>query len=203
VVQHCPQGELVIFFFNQKSAVFNAAKPGVNWQDLHILAEKTVIEGLLALGVLVGGTVQELWEKRISYYFMPHGLGHYIGIYTHDLKGDHAKEDMRKPIEKQSLRVYRILEEGMCLTNEPGCYIIEGLHEEARQCEDVNQHINWEKLDEYRPEIMACRIEDNFVVTKDGCEKYTFLPRTVEAIEACYRGEEWASLNFPDFKFNL
>ena len=176
-------------------AVFAMVKPGVHWQDCHIMAEKTILQGLIDLGILQGGTMEEMWEDRVSYYFMPHGLGHYIGIYTHDFKGDKRLEDIKKPIPKQSLRVYRVLEEGMCLTNEPGCYVIRGLLKEAKEDEKIAKYFNFDLIEEYAKEVMATRIEDNFVVTKDGHERYTNLPRTTQAIEACIRGEDWKHLN--------
>lgn len=176
-------------------AVFAMAKPGVHWQDCHIMAEKTILQGLIDIGILQNGTMEEMWENRVSYSFMPHGLGHYIGIYTHDFIGDRAKEGIKKPIPKQSLRVFRVLEEGMCLTNEPGCYIIRGLLKEAKEDEKINKYFNWDLIEEYAKEVMATRIEDNFVITATGYERYTDLPRTVQAIEACHRGEEWKNLN--------
>jgi Xaa-Pro dipeptidase len=160
------------------------------------LAEKTILQGLIDLGVLQNGTMEEMWEKRVSWYFMPHGLGHYIGIYTHDYQGDQAKENIRKPIPNQSLRVNRVLEAGMCMTNEPGCYVIRGLLAEAKADAEVEKYFNWEVLEEFAKEVQACRIEDDFVITEDGNENYTcYLPRTVAAIEACHAGLEWAHLN--------
>jgi len=181
--------------------VFENVKIGVHWQDMHNLAEKTILQGLIDLGVLHNGEMEEMWQKRVSYYFMPHGLGHYIGIYTHDFKGDPKHENNRKDISKQSLRINRVIEENMCLTNEPGCYIIRELLKEAKGIEDINKYFNWEVLDEYAKEIMACRIEDDFVVTKDGAESYTYLPRSVEAIEACLRGEDWKELNVKGYGY--
>jgi Xaa-Pro dipeptidase len=52
-------------------------KPGVVWSDMHILAEKILLTDLKALG-LVNGDVNEMFEKRIAYLFMPHGLGHLL-----------------------------------------------------------------------------------------------------------------------------
>ena len=179
---------------NANLNVKKSIKPGVHWQDMHCLAEKTILEGQLEQGVQQGATAQELWEKRLSWYFMPHGLGHYIGIYTHDFQGNPYKENEKRPIKNQSIRVHRVLEENMCLTNEPGCYIIWEHLKELKNDEDLSKYVNWKVLEEYSKEIMACRIEDDQCVTADGCEYFTKLPRTVEQIEACLRNENWEHL---------
>ena len=70
-------------------------------------------------------------KNRVMWYFMPHGLGHYIGLYTHDLPGLKEKENDWIPTEKMFLRFHRKLEENMVITNEPGCYFIDRLLEEG------------------------------------------------------------------------
>lgn len=170
--------------------VIAAIKPGVHWQDLHHISEKIIIQGLVDLGI-VRGEVEELWKKRASYVFYPHGLGHYIGIYVHDLKGDPRLENDKKPIKRQALRVTRRLEAGMCLTVEPGLYFIEGLLNQAKESLELKDCIDWDKLAEFRKEIQAVRIEDDIHVTETGAEVLTHLPRTTEEIEKCMAGEEW------------
>lgn len=67
-------------------AVLNAIKPGVSWIDMHLLAERVVLEELKKEG-LIDGDIDEMLEKRVSAIFFPHGLGHFIGIDTHDVGG--------------------------------------------------------------------------------------------------------------------
>ncbi len=69
---------------------------------MHILAEKTIIKGLAKLG-LIKGDSEEMFEKRVPFYFMPHGLGHYLGLYVHDLPGLKSKENDWKPYNKMYL----------------------------------------------------------------------------------------------------
>lgn len=66
--------------------VFAALKPGASWVDLHKLAERTTLEGLVDLGCLTGD-IDEMMEKRIGFIFMPHGMGHFIGLDCHDVGG--------------------------------------------------------------------------------------------------------------------
>lgn len=61
----------------------NIMKEGVLWEDVHVLAHKIAIQGLLDLKILKNGTVDEILEKRTSVAFFPHGLGHYLGMDTH------------------------------------------------------------------------------------------------------------------------
>ena len=101
--------------------VFAMVKPGVSWQDCHIQAEKTVLKCLKELKC-IDGDLEEMWKNRVAYYFFPHGLGHYLGLYVHDLPGLKEKENDWKDYDKMYLRVHRKLEKGMVLTNEPGIY---------------------------------------------------------------------------------
>ena len=91
---------------------------------MHLLAEEEILKGLSSLG-LIKGDLEELKKNRIAWYFMPHGLGHYLGLYVHDLPGLKSKENDWKPIDKMFLRFHRKLEKNMVCTNEPGIYFIE------------------------------------------------------------------------------
>lgn len=105
-------------------AVLNAVKPGVTWYDMHLLADKVILEDLKSAGLLIGD-VNEMLEERISALFFPHGLGHMLGIDTHDVGG--YPEGTQKPNKNglKSLRTTRKLEKGMVLTIEPGVYFID------------------------------------------------------------------------------
>ena len=64
---------------NANREVIKNIKPGVSWTDMHLLAEKVIITGLKDLGLL-NGEVDEMVKARVCYYFMPHGLGHLMGL---------------------------------------------------------------------------------------------------------------------------
>ena len=171
--------------------VRNYVKPGVSWQDAHGLAEKTIIQGLLDLGLIKGGSADELWEKRVIYYFMPHGLGHYIGTYVHDLPGDPAKEAKQKDIPKQNIRVHRVVEESMVLTNEPGCYFIPLLLESAKKDQALSKYFDFEKISAYAEEVKGVRVEGMMIIHADHAEELTKVPRTTEQIEKCMARQPW------------
>lgn len=95
-------------------------KKGVRWDDVHEHAHKVAITGLLKLGILRGGA-EEILEKRVSVAFFPHGLGHYLGMDTHDTGGnpDYADKDSMF----RYLRVRGELPAGAVITVEPGVSI--------------------------------------------------------------------------------
>lgn len=92
-------------------------KDGVLWDDVHAEAHRIAIRGLLALGIL-RGSEDELFEKRVSVAFFPHGLGHYLGMDTHDTGGNPNYEDEDRMF--RFLRVRGHLPAGSVITVEPG-----------------------------------------------------------------------------------
>ena len=92
-------------------------KDGVQWEDIHALAHRLAIKGLLKLGIL-RGSENELFDKRISVAFFPHGLGHYLGMDTHDTGGNPNYDDKDKMFKY--LRVRGCLPAGSVITVEPG-----------------------------------------------------------------------------------
>jgi len=92
-------------------------KEGVRWDDVHAHAHRVAIKGLVKLGIL-RGEENELFEKRVSVAFFPHGLGHYLGMDTHDTGGYPNYEDTDKMF--RYLRVRGILPAGSVITVEPG-----------------------------------------------------------------------------------
>lgn len=105
-------------------AVLEAIKPGVSWVDMHLLADRVILEELKKSGLLVG-SIDEMLEHRISAIFFPHGLGHFLGIDTHDVGGYPTGTERAKKSGLKSLRTVRVLEKGMVLTIEPGVYFID------------------------------------------------------------------------------
>lgn len=102
-----------------QTACLAAIRPGVLWERIHALAHDVAIDGLRALGVLVGAPA-DLLAARASVAFFPHGLGHYLGLDTHDTAGNPAaneKDEMYKYLRKRGE-----LAEGDVITVEPGIY---------------------------------------------------------------------------------
>jgi Xaa-Pro dipeptidase len=178
---------------NAQRAVFSRVRPGVSWVDCHRAAEAAMLEQLSEIGIVLlrDKTISELVEMRLGAVFMPHGLGHFIGIDTHDVGGylPGHPERIAEPGLK-SLRTSRILQENMVLTNEPGCYFIDWLMDEALASPIHSPYLNAELLETYRG-FGGVRLEDVFCVTSDGFVNYTLCPRTMPEVEHCMAGGKW------------
>ena len=175
-------------------AVYEMIRPGVSWVDCHQAAEGAILKGLIEIGLVQKGdqTVAELVAMRLGAVFMPHGLGHLIGIDTHDVGGylPGHPERIQEP-GLRSLRTARILRENMTLTVEPGCYFIDHLLDEAlSDSSPLRPYLNVEKVNEYRG-FGGVRLEDVVVVTSTGCVNYTLCPRTIDEIESVMGGGQW------------
>ena len=146
---------------------------------------------------IVNGDIAEMQEARIGFVFMPHGLGHLIGLETHDVGGylKHTPARVLKPGLK-NLRTSRVLDANTFITVEPGIYfrdfLINGEFGADLAIADPAKYVNKDLIREYQKEIAGVRIEDVVLVTADGCENFSAaIPRTVEEIEKCMRGEAW------------
>lgn len=97
-----------------------AIRAGVNWDEVHLLAHKIAIDGLLEIGIFKG-TREEILESQTSLAFFPHGLGHYLGLETHDTGGHPDVNDENKLF--RYLRTRGVLPAGSVITVEPGVSI--------------------------------------------------------------------------------
>lgn len=92
-------------------------KAGVRWEDVHMLAHEIAVEGLLELGIFQGAKA-DILNAQTSLAFFPHGLGHYLGLDTHDVGGNPNFEDENKYF--RYLRTRGPLPAGSVVTVEPG-----------------------------------------------------------------------------------
>ncbi|KAF8369026.1 hypothetical protein PRIPAC_86855, partial [Pristionchus pacificus] len=164
-------------------AVLEAAKPGVRWTDMHQLAENIILEALKEGGLVVGD-VDEMVKARLGAVFMPHGLGHFLGLDVHDVGGYLGDALPRSSLPGlKSLRTTRTLQERMCITIEPGCYFIDTLIDKALADDNLKKFLVAEKVNEFRGQG-GVRIEDDVIIWAKGNENMSQVPRTVEEIEA-------------------
>eukprot|EP00933_Yihiella_yeosuensis_P062450 TRINITY_DN65408_c0_g1_i1.p1 TRINITY_DN65408_c0_g1~~TRINITY_DN65408_c0_g1_i1.p1 ORF type:complete len:652 (-),score=92.84 TRINITY_DN65408_c0_g1_i1:224-2179(-) len=170
-----------------QSAVLSTLAPGVQWADMHELAYRVMCERLLEAGLLVGN-INAMMAANVGAVLMPHGLGHMMGIDTHDV-GGYPKGALRDSRDGyKALRAQRSLEPGMVLTVEPGIYFIEFTLNKAKENPELASFFNWERIADFE-KFGGVRLEDNVVVMEDGIQNMTFAPRTVEEVEAVMRGE--------------
>ncbi|KAJ5668820.1 hypothetical protein N7462_009890 [Penicillium macrosclerotiorum] len=154
-------------------------KEGVLWDDVHALAHRIAIKGLLKLGIL-RGSEEELFEKRVSVAFFPHGLGHYLGMDTHDTGGYPNYDDKDKMF--RYLRVRGNLPAGSVITVEPGIYFCRFIIEPVLKSPELSKYIDVDVLDRYWS-VGGVRIEDNVHVTKNGPDNLTSAPKAIEEVE--------------------
>ena len=168
------------------------AKPGVKWMDVHFAVCRLMTERLKDLGLMRGNT-EDAVKAGAHAMFMPHGLGHMMGMDVHDMENlDQVNvgfdEETRPNLEQfgtNSLRMGRRLEEGFVVTDEPGIYFIPALIDEWRQKGHCAEYLNFDKLETYK-DFGGIRIEDDILVTKEGCrflgkELIPYHPTDVEA----------------------
>ncbi|PWW77896.1 putative Xaa-Pro aminopeptidase [Tuber magnatum] len=154
-----------------------ASKAGAVWDDVHILAHKVAIQGLLKIGILKDGSVDEILANRTSTAFLPHGLGHYLGMDTHDCGGDPNYEDP-DPMFKY-LRKRGPLPASAVITVEPGIYFCEFIINPYLEDEKHAKYIDNDVLDKYW-DVGGVRIEDNILITEGGCENLTNVVKEVD-----------------------
>lgn len=164
-------------------------KPGIQNKELHLMAVKTVAEGLKDLGILQGN-IDDAVSQGAHAMFMPHGLGHMMGLDVHDMEGlgedyvgygDELKRSSQFGLS--GLRLARTLQKGFVLTIEPGCYFIPKLIDLWKTEGKFKEFINYNELEKYK-DFGGIRIEDDVLVTENGYKVLGKpIPKTVEEIE--------------------
>jgi len=161
-------------------------KADVRWEDVHALAHEVAIDGLRRLGILTGDK-KDIFASRVSTVFFPHGLGHYLGMDTHDTGGNADYQDP-DPMFRY-LRIRGRVPAGAVLTNEPGIYFCRFIIEPALKDEKMARFIDKAVLDRYW-DVGGVRIEDDIWIKEDGYENLTTAPRTWDEVEALVNGWE-------------
>ena len=155
--------------------VLDVAKPGVKYMDVHFAVCRRMTERLKELGLMKGDT-DEAVKAGAHAMFLPHGLGHMMGMDVHDMEGLGQiyvgfDEETRPNLEQfgtNCLRMGRKLEEGFVLTDEPGIYFIPALIDDWKASGHCKEFINFDKLETYK-DFGGIRIEDDILITKEGC----------------------------------
>lgn len=155
-------------------AVAAASKPGVFYKDMHLLACRTIVEGLKGIGLMKGDT-DEAVAAGAHAMFMPHGIGHMMGLDVHDMESygeDFVGYDDEVSRSSQfglsALRLARRLQPGFCVTDEPGIYFIPELIDRWAAAHTHDDFINFGRLESYK-DFGGIRIEDDLLITADGC----------------------------------
>lgn len=175
------------------------ARPGVRWWDVHMAVCALMTDRLKELGLMKGDT-QEAVSAGAHALFLPHGLGHMMGMDVHDMEAlDQIyvgfDEETRPNLEQfgtNCLRMGRRLQEGFVVTDEPGIYFIPDLIDDWRASGHCKDFLCFDKLDEYK-DFGGIRLEDDILITADGCrflgkDTIPIRPKDVEEFMAQARG---------------
>ena len=148
------QRALYDLVLDAQQAAIEQVRPGNHWNEPHMAAVKVLTRGLVRLGLLKGTPAKLVRDEAYRRFYM-HRTGHWLGMDVHDV-GDYKVGD-----------AWRVLEPGMVMTVEPGLYIPAGMRGVAKK---------WWNI--------GIRIEDDVLVTRDGCEVLTrAIPKQADEIE--------------------
>jgi len=155
--------------------VLDVAKPGVRYMDVHFAVCRMLTERLKELGLMKGDT-DEAVRQGAHALFLPHGLGHMMGMDVHDMEGlgqiyvgfDDETRPRLDQFGTNALRMGRRLQEGFVVTDEPGIYFIPALIDQWRAEGHCRDFICYDKVETYK-DFGGIRIEDDVLITADGC----------------------------------
>ncbi len=170
---------------------FSMTRPGISYREVHLKTMHLMLEELRALDI-VRGDVQDMVEAGIAGLFMPHGLGHNMGLDVHDMEDygenyvGYDDDQSRSPqLGLGSLRMARKLVPGNVITDEPGIYFIPALIEKWKSEKTDQGFVNYSKLESYY-DFGGIRLEDDVLVTADGARRLgkKRLPISPDDVEA-------------------
>ena len=164
--------------------------PGITYKEVHLEVCKVLAQGLKDLG-LMKGNVDEAVAAGAHALFLPHGLGHMMGLDVHDMEdlgqiyvGYDDEVQPSTQFGLASLRMGRRLKEGYVMTDEPGCYFIPALIDQWRAEKKHTDFINYDAIESFK-DFGGIRLEDDILITPEGSrflgEKK--IPITIEEVE--------------------
>lgn len=184
------QAEIYQIVLDANMAAIEAIKPGIKYREVHFLSARVIIEGLKKAGLMKGDTDAAL-KAEAHTLFMPHGLGHMMGMDVHDMEGlgenyvGYDENTKRATTFGTAyLRLGKELKTGFVLTVEPGIYFIPDLIDQFRNEGKFMNFVNYDLVETYK-DFGGIRIEDDILVTENG---YRVLgkpiPKTITEVEA-------------------
>eukprot|EP00928_Gymnodinium_smaydae_P088414 TRINITY_DN72502_c0_g1_i1.p1 TRINITY_DN72502_c0_g1~~TRINITY_DN72502_c0_g1_i1.p1 ORF type:complete len:717 (-),score=109.83 TRINITY_DN72502_c0_g1_i1:72-2156(-) len=159
-----------------------AARPGASFEELGDLSDRAMISGLLDLGIL-RGELEPLMMTGIARFFMPHGLGHHLGVDVHE--PGHGPTFVP----------------GNIITIEPSILFTKKADELLDASQPLHKNVNAEKYKIYKEAVGGARLEDVLLITEKGNRMMTRLPRRVKDIEYIVSGGRWNPREQPILEF--
>ncbi|MBU1338151.1 MAG: aminopeptidase P family protein [Acidobacteria bacterium] len=184
------QKEIYSIVLEAQIKAIESVRPGKLYRDSHMLAARTIADGLKDFGLMKGDMAAAV-EQGAHALFFPHGLGHHMGLDVHDMENlgeNHVGYDEKINRSDQFglayLRMAKELKPGYVLTVEPGLYFIPALIDLWKSEKKFTDFIVYDKLDAFR-EFGGVRIEDDILVTESGCRVLGKpIPKAIEDIES-------------------
>ncbi len=185
------QKEIYTIVSDANNLAVEMARPGITYREVHLATARLMLEGLSSVGI-VKGDLDEMVEKGVMGLFQPHGLGHNMGLDVHDMEdlgedlvGYDEDQVRSKQLGLGSLRMARRLKPGHVITDEPGIYFIPALIENWKAAGTNAEFINFDILKQEYYDFGGIRIEDDLLITADGCRVLGSrrLPHTVAEVE--------------------
>ena len=176
---------------------FSITRPGTAYLDVHLSVARRMLEGLKDLG-LVRGDLDAMVEQGIAGLFMPHGLGHNMGLDVHDMEdlgenlvGYGPGQQRSAQLGLGSLRMARPLVPGNVVTDEPGIYFIPALIEQWKKEGTDKGFVNYDKLASYY-DFGGIRLEDDVLITAEGARRLgaNRLPIAPDDVEAAMAADK-------------
>ncbi len=183
------QNEIYTIVLNAQEKTIGAVQPGIEFRNVHLLAYKTLASGLKELGLMKGDTDEAVDAGAVTLFFQC-GLGHMMGLDTHDMEDigenyvGYTDTIKRNPeFGWKSLRLGKELEAGFVITVEPGVYFIPELIDRWKAEKKCCDFINYSMVEKYR-DFGGVRIEDDILVTENGHRVLgKKIPKTIDEVE--------------------
>ncbi|HAM10695.1 MAG: Xaa-Pro aminopeptidase [Bacteroidetes bacterium GWE2_41_25] len=184
------QKDVYEIVLNANTEAIKATKPGISNREIHFLACRIIADGMKGLG-LMKGDIDEAVAAGAHALFMPHGIGHMMGLDVHDMEalgenfiGYNDEVKRSEQFGTAFLRFALPYKPGHVFTIEPGCYFIPELIEKWKSEARHKEFINYDKIAKFMP-IGGIRIEDDVLITEKGHKVLGKpIPKTIEDIEA-------------------
>lgn len=167
------QKDIYNIVLNCNNRAIEIARPGVTYLHVHLEVCKVLVQGLKELG-LMKGSVEDAVAAGAHALFMPHGLGHMMGLDVHDME-DLGQiyvgyDDETRPVNQfgtSSLRMGRRLQEGFVITDEPGCYFIPALIDQWKEQGMHKDFLNYDRIEAFK-DFGGIRLEDDILIIPGG-----------------------------------
>jgi Xaa-Pro aminopeptidase len=188
------QKDIYNIVYEMETTCIDTVKAGIKYRDVHLLSNRILLERFKELG-LVKGNVEDMVNEGVAGMFMPHGLGHQMGLDVHDMEdlgenlvGYEEGQQRASYMGLKSLRLAKTLKSGFVLTVEPGIYFIPQLIQKYNAEGKFKDFVNYDKLNDYL-DFGGIRIEDNILITDDGRKVLgDYIPKTIEEVEGVMKG---------------